>query len=44
MIRTAITLNQNDATRINILLSELESSKNLIAEMKEKEDKSKALI
>lgn len=44
MIRTAITLNQNDATRINILLSELENSKNLIAQMKEKKDKSKAFI
>lgn len=44
MIRSAIGLNQNDSTRINILVAELESAKNVIASMKEKEEKSKATI
>jgi len=44
MIKSAIGLNQNDATKINILTAELENSKNVIAQMKEKEEKSKATI
>ena len=44
MIKSAIGLNQNDSTKINILVAELANSGNLLNQMKEKEDKNKATI